>query len=181
MPCALGAAQFSIVLPAAHWRVPIGGPVNTTANLHRFKWALAMILLGLNIAAGEAVDRRDLLGTWYGETQDRGEVGGLPFDARRWTIVQTSDGTGMQVMRYYLNSRFQTERVMSYMWGVDNDVWWVECVTARDDRGLQDCSRTPRTDYRIDSLDSAGLRYTSVSFGRSYFMRKVPRDFTIPR
>jgi hypothetical protein len=56
----------------------------------------------------------------------------------------------------------------------------VECVTIRDDRGLQDCSHLPRTDYRIDSLDAAGVRYTSATFGKSYLMRKVPRDFNIP-
>jgi hypothetical protein len=71
--------------------------------------------------------------------------------------------------------------VISYTWGVDGDVWWVECISARDDRGLQDCSRTPRADYRIESIDSAGMRYTSVAFGQRYSMRKVARDFTIPR
>jgi hypothetical protein len=144
--------------------------------------ALAVMLVSLlNAAIVGAAERQDLLGTWYGETQDRGEVDGHSFDTRRWTIVQTPDGTGMQVMRYYLNSAFQTEMVMSYTWGVDGDVWWVECLNVRDDRGLQDCSRTPRADYRIESIDPGGVSYTSVAFGQRYAMRKVPRDFTFPR
>jgi hypothetical protein len=148
--------------------------------LRHLKWALAAMLVGLLNAAG-AADRQDLLGTWYGETRDSGQVEGLAFDTRRWTIVQTPDGTGLQVMRYYLDSRFQTEMVMSYTWGVDNDIWWIECITVRDDRGLQDCSSTPRGDYRIESLDSGGMRYTSVGQGQPYSMQKVPRDFTFPR
>lgn len=70
---------------------------------------------------------------------------------------------------------------MSFTWGVDKDIWWVGCITFRDDRGLQDCSRTPRADYRIDSLDSAGMRYTSVAQSQPYSMQKVPRDFIFPR
>lgn len=154
--------------------------MNRVLHLRRLKWALAAMLVGLLNAAG-AADQQDLLGTWYGETRDSGQVEGFAFDARRWTIVQTPDGTGLQVMRYYLNSKFQTEMVMSFTWGVDTDVWWVECITVRDDRGLQDCSRTPRTDYRIESLDSGGMRYTSVARGQPYSMQKVARDFTFPR
>jgi len=155
--------------------------VKRAATLHSCKLALVLALVCLPVVAAGAADRQDLLGIWYGETQDRGQVNGVPYDMRRWTMVQTPDGTGMQVMRYYSGSQFQFEVVMSYLWGVDNDVWWTECVSLRDDRGLQDCSRAPRSDYRIDSLDSAGMRYTSMTFGNPYSMQKVPRDFTFPR
>ena len=121
------------------------------------------MLLGLSAAMAGAASRDDLLGTWYGESQDNGQLDGISFDNRRWTVVHTPDGTGMQIMRFYQGARFQIEIVMSFVWGVDNNVWWVECSTVRDARGLQDCSRIPRSDYRIDSLDSGGMRYTSLS------------------
>jgi hypothetical protein len=155
--------------------------VKRAANLYSCKLALVLVLVCLPAVAAGAADRQDLLGTWYGETQDRGQVNGVPYDMRRWTMVQTPDGTGLQVMRYYLGSTFQAELVMSYLWGIDNDILWTECVTVRDDGGLQDCSRAPRSEYRIEALDSAGMRYTSVTFGHRYSMEKVPRDFTFPR
>jgi hypothetical protein len=155
--------------------------VNRIAHLRCAKLALALMLIGLNAAMVGAASRQDLLGTWYGETQDNGQLDGMSFDSRRWTVVHTPDGTGMQIMRFYQGTRFQTEIVMTFLWGVDNDVWWVECATLRDDRGLQDCSRLPRSDYRIDGLESQSFRYTSSTAGQSYSMRRVPRDFTIPR
>jgi len=159
----------------------LGAPVNRASSLRRFRLALALLLLGLNAAMASAANREDVLGSWYGETQDNGQLDGISFDSRRWTIVHTPDGTGMQIMRFYQGSRFQTEIVMSFVWGVDNNVWWVECSTLRDARGLQDCSRIPRSDYSIESLDDGGMRYTSTTGGQRYFMRRVPRDFTIPR
>ncbi len=155
--------------------------MNRASNRCRIGLALALMLLGLNAAVAWAASRQDLLGTWYGETQDNGQLDGISFDTRRWTVVHTPDGTGLQIMRFYLGSKFQTEIVMSFVWGVDNNVWWVECATLRDDRGLQDCSRIPRSDYSIEALDSDGMRYTSGAGGQPYLMRRVPRDFTIPR
>jgi hypothetical protein len=165
-------------------RIPVsrlGAPVNRASNPCRFRLALALLLLGLSAAMVGAASREDLIGTWYGETQDNGQLDGVSFDSRRWTVVHTPDGTGMQIMRFYLGSKFQTEIVMSFVWGVDNNVWWVECSSLRDDRGLQDCSRIPRSDYSIESLDSGGMSYTSTVGGQRYLMRRVPRDFTIPR
>jgi hypothetical protein len=74
--------------------------------LRRFRLALAVMLLGLHAALAGAADRQDLLGTWYGETQDSAQLEGLSFDMRRWTVVQTPDGTGLQIM-HYLNSGFR--------------------------------------------------------------------------
>jgi hypothetical protein len=143
--------------------------------------ALAGILLGLAAAAAQSASREDLISTWYGETRDYGVIEGRHFDMRRWTIVQTPDGTGLQVMRFYFQSAFVAEMVMSFTWGVDHDVWWVACVTLRDSLGLQNCGHLPRADYRVDGLDVRGMRYTSTVDRKTYLMEKVPRDFVLPR
>jgi hypothetical protein len=155
--------------------------MNRCARLRHLGVALALMLLAVATAVAEAASRDDLVGTWYGETQDYGVIEGRHFDMRRWTIVQTPDGTGLQVMRFYFQSAFVSEMVMSFTWGVDNDVWWVACVTLRDSLGLQNCAHLPRSDYRIDALDGRGMRYTSTPHNMSYFMQKVPRDFVFPR
>jgi hypothetical protein len=154
--------------------------MNSFARSRRLGVTLALMLLAVATIA-EAASREELVGTWYGEAQDYGVIEGRHFDMRRWTIVQTPDGTGLQVMRFYFQSAFVAEMVMSFSWGVDNNLWWVGCVGLRDSVGFQNCGHLPRSDYTIESLDGQGMRYTSTVDRKSYFMEKVPRDFVFPR
>jgi hypothetical protein len=144
--------------------------------------AAGLIVILVHTAFGATVataaDKRMIVGTWYGETTVPGQYGEKSYNFRRWLRVNYANGTGKTFMRFYTGPNLQVETTEMFKWGVDNEVYWEECNSVKEDAAPRPCSG--RTEYRIQMLTSRELLSDSQRTGLAYREMKVPADFKLP-
>lgn len=170
-----------MALCGCYAKFPTGWLIMPHAARQWAKRLLILVLVSANALVATASDRQ-YVGVWYGETDDAGQYGSIPFSKRRWIKIVAADGTAQTTYRYYLDSRMQTESVEWHHWGFDGrGMYWEQCISARDENGQRDCSGARPVNYSVQAFDGREFRYTSMASGKSYLMTSVPRDFTFPR
>lgn len=124
---------------------------------------------------GKAASINDMTGKWYSETTEDKSFGGA---IRKDLAVNRADGTKTITFRYYAGDQCVAERIVTFKWGVDNNVYWTECQTLRRYGAALVCPG--RLEYELISVTSNETQYRSKKDGIAYTNRRVSDDFDPP-
>ena len=139
--------------------------VNSAARMAALFCAFSCLLL-LAPCEGQAASREELTGLWYSHLNEEGTVDGVSYTFRCQVVNNRADGTKETRFRYYAGDQLVYELVASYRWGVENNVFWAECVTATARGRTNRCSG--RFEYDVLSVTPRLFQYKSRQTGIIY-------------
>ncbi|ODM75295.1 hypothetical protein A6452_37375 [Bradyrhizobium elkanii] len=123
----------------------------------------------------KAANINDMTGKWYSETTEDKLFDGT---IRKDLAVSRADGTKTITARYYAGNQCVAERIATFRWGVDNNVYWTECKTLRKYGAALACPA--RLEYELISVTPNEFQYKSKKSGITYTNRRVSDDFDLP-
>ena len=104
----------------------------------------------------KAANINDMTGKWYSETTEDKLFDGT---IRKDLAVSRADGTKTITARYYAGNQCVAERIATFRWGVDNNVYWTECKTLRKYGAALACPA--RMEYELISVTPNEFQYKS--------------------
>ena len=130
--------------------------------------------------AAQAANMSNLIGQRFTEVrEDKNKViNGKSYMVRKELLINRADGTKTNIERYYAGSHRVSETIVTYKWGVENNVYWSVCQTVLENGTASACSY--RSEYNIISAAPQEIRYKSRTTGVTYASRRVPDRFRLP-
>ena len=137
-----------------------------------------LVLIALSPVHVRAQAPQAWIGSWYSETREDKLIDGKKYDIRRELLVNRGDGTKINTFRYYNGGQVVTEAVVTYVWGVDNNVFWTVCRTVLMNGEATACS--VRFEYDVISTTVREIRYKSRQTAIEYSILRVADEFKLP-
>ena len=115
------------------------------------------------------------VGSWYAERPTEGTT----LDLCRELRVHRADGTMTSTQRCYQKSKMFVERTNTYLWGVDNNVYWTVCRSVyAGGTAPRPCSERYESD--VIAASAREIRYRRKPGGVVQTLRRVSDDFRLP-
>lgn len=130
------------------------------------------------LAAAAPAQSQSLVGSWYGEIAQTGNIEGRSYDLRRWLRTNFPDGRQLLVFRYYLDGQLQVEEQSQGKWSLENGVYTTICESFSLGGKVRSC--IGKVEYDMSVLNEREMQYRSRSSGLTYRMVRVPTGYRLP-